>query len=264
MRTIIIGAGRGSRLNSVTADQPKCYALIGGRRILDWMLEVLEGAGMDKARGGPVFIGGYQIERIRRDYPHLTYCHNADWRHNNILMSLFCAEPYMVGGFVCSYSDILYRDTAVQRAIAHDGDIVLCVDTHWQDRYTERSQHPEADAEKVVAEQDRVVRIDRDVLPVQASGEYIGVAKFTARGAAALREHFHRARGCFTGQPWRGARVFEKAYLIELLQDMIEQGVAIHLVTTTGQYMEIDTDEDHALANLNWPRQSAPRDRHNG
>ena len=37
MRPIIIGAGRGSRLNALTDDQPKCYAPISGRRILDWL-----------------------------------------------------------------------------------------------------------------------------------------------------------------------------------------------------------------------------------
>ncbi|MYF92753.1 MAG: phosphocholine cytidylyltransferase family protein, partial [Gemmatimonadetes bacterium] len=35
MRPIIIGAGRGSRLNALTDGQPKCYIRVGGRRILD-------------------------------------------------------------------------------------------------------------------------------------------------------------------------------------------------------------------------------------
>ena len=38
----------------------------------------------------------------------------------------------MDAGFVCSYSDILYRSSVVQRALAHPGDIVLCVDTEWR------------------------------------------------------------------------------------------------------------------------------------
>ena len=46
MRPIIIGAGRGSRLKALTDEQPKCYAPIGGRRILDWMLEALAEAGL--------------------------------------------------------------------------------------------------------------------------------------------------------------------------------------------------------------------------
>ena len=103
MRPIIIGAGRGSRLNALTDGQPKCYVSIGGRRILDWMLEALAAAGLKT----PVFVGGYRIEQIQADYPHLTYCHNADWQHNNILASLFLRRG--VYGrwfclFLCRYS----------------------------------------------------------------------------------------------------------------------------------------------------------------
>src|SRR6476646_3332518 len=131
MRAIIIGAGRGARLKSMTDHQPKCYATVGGRRILDWTLEAFDGAGLHEK----VFIAGYQQDLIRRDYPNLTLAHNADWANNNILRSLFHAEQFMDEGFVCSYADILFRDSVVKDAMNHAGDIVLCVDTRWRDRY---------------------------------------------------------------------------------------------------------------------------------
>ena len=248
MTPIIIGAGRGSRLQAMTDHQPKCFVPIGQRRILDWALEAFEQAGL----GAPVFIGGYRIERIREDYPDLTCCHNAGWRHNNILLSLMHAEPYMDSGFICAYSDILFRDSILDDALEHPGDIVLCVDTHWRDRYADRTQHPEDDAEKVKTEGDRVLRVHRDIPSAEADGEYIGVARFSPRGARIFREHFHRAREQFAGRPWREARVFEKAYLIHLFQDMIERGVQIDMVTTHGDYLEIDTEEDYELANRTW------------
>ena len=248
MRLIIIGAGRGSRLNALTDQQPKCYTPIGGRRILDWILDASRGAGLNKA----VFIGGYQIDRIRRDYPRLTICHNPGWQDNNILASLFFAEDHMADGFVCSYSDILFRPSVIQKALEHPADIVLCVDTHWRERYAGRTRHQEEDAEKILATGDRVTRIHRDVPSGEAGGEYIGVARFSPRGAALLREHYHRVREQFSGKPWRGASAFEKAYLIHLLQEMIEQGVPIHMVTTAGEYMEIDTEEDYEIANRVW------------
>jgi choline kinase len=250
MKPIIIGAGRGARLNAMTDNQPKCYAPIGGRRILDWVLEAFD---VD-ALGDPVFIGGYLIDVVRGDYPHLTFRHNAGWADNNILLSLFHAEQDMPGGFVCTYADILFRDTVVRRALEHPGDIVLCVDTHWRDRYVHRTEHPEDDAEKVVLDGDRVTRVHRDVPADEAGGEYIGVAKFTPRGAALLREHYHRVRQRFAGKPWPNEKPFEKAYLIHLLDEMIQQGVVMHCVTTAGDYMEIDTEQDFALANEHWAR----------
>ena len=249
MRPIIIGAGRGSRLNALTDDQPKCYAPIGGRRILDWMLEALDAAGLDT----PVFIGGYRIEQIRADYPQLTYCHNADWPNNNILASLFCAEEYMADGFVCSYADILYRPAVVERALAHPGDIALCVDSDWRTRYVDRSQHPEDDAEKVVADGDQVLQVNRAIDSSEASGEYIGVARFNAEGARSLRAYYHRMKAEYDGKIWRDDTPFQKAYLIHLYQEMLGAGSPFHMVTTDGEYMEIDTEEDFALANARWP-----------
>ena len=246
---VIIGAGRGSRLRALTDDQPKCYAPIGGRRILDWTLDAFAAASITQ----PVFIGGYRIDMIRGDYPGLAFCHNSDWENNNILLSLFCAEPYFSDGFVCAYSDILFRDSLVRAALDHPADIVLCADTNWRKRYLDRTLHPEEDAEKLIARDDRVVRIDREIPAEEASGEFIGVAKFSPRGAALLGEHFQCRSDEFSGRPWRGAKSFEKAYLIHLIQDMIEQQVPIHLVSTHGDYMEIDTEEDYDLANASWP-----------
>jgi len=248
MQPIIIGAGRGQRLGPHTEEQPKCYVRVGDRSILDWMLGAFVAARLKT----PVFIGGYQIDRIRADHPHLTFCHNRDWQRNNILASLMHAEPYMHDGFVCSYSDILFRDTVVREAVEHGGDIVLCVDTQWRDRYIHRSEHPEADAEKVILDGDRVVRIDRGIPSDEADGEYIGVASMSAAGARLFIDHYHRVADCFAARPWRGAVVFEKAYLILLFQEMIEQGVDIRMAPTHGEYMEIDTEEDLRLANEVW------------
>ncbi len=252
MKPIIIGAGRGQRLNSMTDNQPKCYARIGDLSILDWTLEAFTGAGLAK----PVFIGGYKIDQIKNDYPQFTYCNNTDWENNNILVSLMHAVEHMNEGFICAYSDILFRDTVVERAMNHPGNIVLCVDTHWRDRYRYRLHHPEEDAEKVTAEGDIVTSIHRDLDPDDASGEYIGVAKFSPSGSAQLIESFYRLQKKFKGRPWREAAVFEKAYLIHLFQDMIENGITFHHVTTEGDYMEIDTEEDYAHANRVWPERN--------
>jgi choline kinase len=248
MKAIIIGAGRGRRLKALTEQNPKCYAEVAGRSILDWTLEALAAAGIRDI----VFVGGYLIDKIRADYPSFTFCNNADWANNNILASLFCAEEQMAEGFVCSYSDTLYRGDVVRRAIEHPADIALCVDTDWRSRYVGRTQHPETDAEKVIARGDEVVKVHRDIAPDEATGEYIGVTCFSPRGAAQLREHYHRARAAFAGKPWREAAVFEKAYKILLYQQMLEGGVALHQVTTAGQYIEIDTEQDYEYANRVW------------
>ena len=232
----------------MTQDTPKCYAEIHGRRLLDRAVEAFHGAGITDI----CFIGGYQIEKVQRDYPQFTFRHNRDWERNNILLSLMHAEDLMEEGFVCCYSDILFTSDVVRRVLKHPGEIALSVDTHWLERYRDRTQHPPTDAEKVTVCNGLVSRVHRAIAPEQAHGEYTGIARFTAGGAATLREHFHRAQRTFAGKPFREADVFERAYLILLFQEMIEAGVAIHHADTPGNYMEVDTQEDFELARRDW------------
>ena len=248
MKAIIIGAGRGQRLMPTTENEPKCFARVENRRILDWTLEAFRENGIEDIR----FIGGYRIDKVREAYPDLTFYHNADWPNNNILVSLMHAEASMDGPFICAYSDILFTPKVVGQLLQSDADIALLVDTHWLDRYQHRSMHPSDDAEKVQVQNGSVARVHREIPEAEAHGEYTGVAKFSARGARLLVEHYHRALEKYAGQPFREAKVFEKAYLIHLFQEMIEAGVSMDHVDAPGGYMEVDTQEDYDLARRHW------------
>jgi choline kinase len=248
MQAIIIGAGRGARLMPTTADAPKCFAEVGGQRILDWTLAALRANGLNNI----AFIGGYQIDKVRQAYPELTFRENRDWQQNNILASLLHAEDLMSDGFICSYSDILFTPKVVSRLLESTADISLVVDTDWSKRYVDRTEHPPDDAEKVTVAGGRVMRVHREIPPADAHGEYIGVARFSPAGAARFKEHYHQARKQFAGGPFREAKLFEKAYLIQLLQEMIEAGESMVHVDTPGEYIEIDTQQDFDYARTNW------------
>src|ERR1044072_4920475 len=155
MKAIIIGAGRGRRLMPTTADTPKCFADLHGRRILDYAIQAFTANGIKRIS----FIGGYQIEKVRQAYPHFVFHHNHDWMHNNILASLMCAEPEMNEPFICCYSDILFTHDVIGRLLANSDDISVVVDTNWLKRYKHRSAHPTHDAEKVTARNGAVTRI---------------------------------------------------------------------------------------------------------
>lgn len=255
MRPIVIGAGRGSRLGPETDDLPKALVAVMGRPMLEWILEALAAAGFK--RRDVVYICGYRADVVRARYPEFTFVDNRDWERNNILASLLCARDELSGGFVSSYADIVYRGSTVQRLLESPHDKVLAGDTDWRRRYVDRSLHPESDAEKMRAEGDRVVELSRRIASDRASGEFIGVTKFSPEGAGELVSAFDEARARPRGPTWREGRTFERAYLIDLFQDMIERGSVFHRVNTHGGYMEIDTLEDLAAADK-WWRESRP------
>jgi choline kinase len=226
-----------------------------GKPMLEWILDALGEAGF--ARKDVLFICGYKAEVVQARYPEFTYVRNTEWEKNNILASLLYAREHLGGGFVSTYADIVYRGSAVKKAVASPHDKVLVNDTDWRRRYTFRTQHPETDAEKMRAEGDRIVELSRTIESDKASGEFIGVTKFSPDGARELVAAFDEAKAKWAGKTWREGRTFEKAYLIDLFQEMLEGGSAFHRVDTHGGYMEIDTQQDLASA-AQWWAESAP------
>ncbi|AKV01950.1 Putative sugar nucleotidyltransferase [Labilithrix luteola] len=247
MRPVLIGAGRGSRLEHRTDELPKTLVPVLGRPMLEHILDALKEAGF--SRKDVVFVCGYRNDVLRERYPEFTYAHNEDWENNNILASLMCAREHLTSGFVSSYTDIVYRGSAVAAAVASPHDKVLVCDTDWRRRYIGRTRHPESDAEKMRADGSRIVEVSRTIASEAASGEFIGVAKVTPVGAQEIIEAFDEAKATCTTL---GDRPFAKAYLIHLFQRMIERGSTFHRVDTHGGYMEIDTLEDLELAKTWW------------
>jgi len=254
MKAIIIGAGRGSRLGHLTEEIPKTLVPVLGRPMLDHILEALASAGF--AHKDIVFVCGYRAEVIRARYPDLTYVENASWESNNILLSLMCARKHMSEGFVASYADIVYKPQIARNITDDLHDIALGCDIDWLRRYTRRSDHPETDAEKMMSAAGRVLRLSRKIASDQATGEFIGVMKVAQPAVPAFLESFDQAARTYAGQIFREGRTFEKAYLLDYLQHLVELGRVMFAVQTRGGYMEIDTLQDRELAEAWWRGES--------
>lgn len=250
MKAVIIGAGRGSRLGPKTNDIPKTLVPVMGRPMLDFILDALAEGGIE--RKDVVFVCGYAKSAVRARYPDLCFVENRNWESNNILLSLLQAREHLRDGFISTYADIIYEGDIVRKLMSSPHAITLGCDTRWRRRYVDRSQHPETDAEKLVADGTRVTEISRRIPSETASGEFIGVMKMNREGAADFLAAFDEASERYGGGAFREGRTFEKAYLIDLLQEMLEGGHEMHKVDTPGGYMELDTLQDLAAAERWW------------
>lgn len=227
-----------------SAKVPKGFTKVNGKSMLDRALGNFSANGLTDIH----FIGGYLIDVVKKNYPYFTFHHNTEWENNNILESLMYAEDVLKEGFISSYSDITFTPEIVKKVLDSPHDITLVMDTDWYQRYIPRTLHPMKDGEKMLVDGERVVRVSRDINNEEAHGEFIGIAKFSPKGAKLLIEHYYKAKKKFDGKPFKSAATFRKAYLIHLLQEMIEAGVKMHHVKTHGGYFEIDTVQDLKLA----------------
>ena len=248
MKAIIVAAGRGRRLGPETDEIPKCMVKVGGRAILEWQLQALATAGVDEV----VIVRGYLGDRITPATPAgmtLRFVENPDWASNNILTSLFYAEAEMGSGFMFSYSDIVFAPEHAQRTARGGGQVSLVVDRRWEDAYQDRTQHPISEAELARIEGDRVSRVGKRLVAAEdASGEFIGLARFSAEGAAALSAVWKDVRARGLASPFGAAASLAQAYLTDGLNELIARGTRLEPVMIDGRWREIDTEQDLSRA----------------
>lgn len=255
MKAIIIAAGPGTRLRPYTEVIPKCLIEVAGKPIVQRQLEIFRKFGLYDI----ALVRGWRKEKV--NLPGITYFDNDDFENNNILHSLFHAYDFMTDSFISSYSDIVYESHVVQKLVEHPGEIGIIIDTTWKKSYKGRLKHPVSEAELVLTDEEGMVKkIGKDVVsPQEATGEFIGLAKFFDKGVNILKTEFNRLEQFYKGkeeEPFQHAKKFKEAYLTDMLQELVDQGHDVYGVEISGGWTEIDTDEDLARANEFWLKHS--------
>jgi len=253
-KVIIVAAGRGRRLGDNTAEIPKCMVRVNGLPILHWQLRAFAAAGIRDI----VIVRGYLGDRINAGEFPVRFVDNPEWERNNILASLMYATGEFSSGFYFSYCDIVYAPSVVTRlAVATQSPAAasLIIDRRWADAYQGRTLHPVSEAELTAVESagpiSRVAQVGKGAVPAaQAVGEFIGLAHFSAAGAAALAKIWQDALASGLDAPFGRAKTLRQAYLTDALNAMAGAGQRLAPVFIDGEWREIDTQQDLAAAEL--------------
>lgn len=108
---VILAAGLGSRLGSMTQSMPKCMVEVGGQSILSRAFENLERVGVRRV----VIVTGYlhdALEAHTRDLRptfQIEFVHNADFATTNNIYSLWLAREAIVRDFYLLESDLVFH-----------------------------------------------------------------------------------------------------------------------------------------------------------
>ena len=239
IKAIIVAAGEHKRLLPLVSDKPACLLEIGNKTIIARDLENLRACGIHDI----VVVRGYRGEKI--NYPAIRYCDNRDYQNTGILSSLSYAESELDGEFVFCYSDILYAKEVLDRLLRDQSDISLIVDTDWLGHYQQRQKHPVSEAELVRVEGELITQIGRNAIPPDESyGEFIGLAKFSRKGTEIFKTNYAWAAEKYKARAFHGAPSIDKAYFVDMIQELIVQGYPVNHVDIQGGWAEVDTVED--------------------
>ncbi len=240
-KAVVLAASRGSTLEALTADKPKCMVDIRGQPLLRRLVGSLREQGVRDV----TVVRGYRKDAI--DVPAIRTVDNDAYETTGEVASLACAEKQIEGECLISYGDILFRNHILSSLLDAPGDIVLAVDALWKAREgvgggrtrdLVNCSRPST-AGVLDDEHATITGIGGILKPNAIDGEWVGLAKLSAKGSALVREEIASMKA---DGSWKTAG------LPDLFGRLVARGVRLDVTYVAGQWLDVNDAYDLANA----------------
>ena len=228
MKAIILAAGKGTRLDGA-AVKPKCLVEVGGLTLLHRQIETLQNLDVKEI----VVVVGFGADSIREECgDEITFVENTRYAETSSLYSLWLAQEYLSDGFVVLNSDVLFHPQLMADLLKSSCDNALLLSDS-------EKEAPLGDEEMKVKVRDKlVVDISKEMDPLEADGENVGIVQFSGRGAKLLIDYMNKLIAAGALKDWAPRAFLEFA-----------RHHPLHALSTHGlPWIEIDFPEDYRRA----------------
>ena len=207
-KVVILAAGNSLGFGSLTSHKHKCMLDVGGITIISHQLENLR---LNGVRDSDItIVTGHnhaQIEAyLRSDGFGGKFAFNPWYTTTNMLVSTWLTN--ISGNTIILYGDIIFDPSILTDILSTQGDVVMAID---------ESSDMTPEDEKVIIRDGRVIAVNKELDPKTGSGEFIGLMKVSAAGAAALTTEMDKAV--------KSGNMM--AFLSEALESMVRRGAPL-------------------------------------
>ena len=235
MQAIVLAAGMGRRLGSLTKDQTKCMVRLHGTTLLERSLDALAQVGVDRI----VLVVGYRAQGVRDlvgdQYSGIpvTYVTNDEYDKTNNIYSLYLARAeFAADDTILLESDLVYDPAIVERLVAHpepnvaviarheswmDGTVVTLSENHAIEQFVPKAMI-EGDQMHTYYKTVNIYKFSREFI----EGRYLPFLEAYVR-AVGSNEYYEQVLGVIAGLDKQGLvgmpLVGERWYEIDDLQD---------------------------------------------
>lgn len=245
MNAIILAAGKGERLQPLTNEIPKCMVKLFDKTLLEYQIDVFKSCHINDI----TIVTGYKAEKIK--FGGVNFLHNENYNTTNMVETLFCAKEKFSDNVIISYGDIIFEKKILQKLINSKWDSSIVVDTQWKKYWKMRFENPLDDAESLKMDEDGAIQnIGMKVKNLEEiQGQYIGLMKFKDEGIENLKKIYAKAKlKSKTGINLLNQNIsFEKSYMTDLIQAMINEGIKINAIKIANGWLELDSISDYNL-----------------
>ena len=242
MKVIIIAAGSSTRLAKETSDIPKGLLKINGKSIIEIQLELFQKNQLSDI----TIITGAQKFKLK----NVHYIQDYKFQDHDVLGSLMVAKSIINDDILTSYSDIIFEEKILKSMTEFSGDVGIAVDLDWEKNYVDRDQHPKSEADNVLINDNEILEIRKNISECKKNekiGEFLGLMKLSKKGSRVFLEKYSELKMSHKGK-FHNALSLEKAYLTDMLQELIDSGIRISPIYISGKWCEVDTPQDLDIA----------------
>ncbi len=138
MQALMLAAGMGRRLGKYTDNQTKCMVKIGGKTLLERIVEAIKEAGINRF----IIVAGYEAEKLV-DYVKanitgidIQFVYNKDYAITNNIYSLYLAREYLAqDDTILLESDLIFEKRIVREMVEcpHKNLVAVAKYEQWMD-----------------------------------------------------------------------------------------------------------------------------------
>ena len=239
MKAIIIAAGDGSRLGNLTKDLPKSLVDVNGKSIIERQISTFKKNGIDEI----IVIIGPNKDKFQLN--DVEYIFDKNFHEHEQLGSLMAAGKHFQNDIVISFGDVIVDNKIMKQIVESTYDIGVAIDLKWKKNYENRTQHPKSEADLALIKSNKLTKIKKNLDYVEnyQLGEFLGIVKLSDNGCKLLLKSYDEIRNDDNGR-FHDAESSTKAYLTDMIQELIDSKIEIKPIFISGKWCEIDTIED--------------------
>jgi choline kinase len=153
------------------------------------------------------------------------------------------ARDYIKDDVLIVYSDIIFDQSIISKIIESKVDIGIAIDMNWESVYVGRTDHPKTEAENVSLENGKILEIRKNISSHKQVGEFLGIVKLSAIGSKIFVDRFVELEKSHVGR-FHDAPSLKKAYLTDMIQELVDCSVKVSPILISSKWCEIDTRQD--------------------
>ena len=244
MKAIILAGGLGTRLGKYTENLPKGMLNFAGKSLIERQIETLRKCGIKEI----IVTRKHLKEKI--NFPDVKY-DDKEQDDSNMVSDFMHARREFDDDLILCYGDIIYEPSVLKELIKSKAEISVVADKDWKEYWIARLGDWRNDSESFVVRGKKLVSLGMPNPPENLmDARYVGMIKFSKKSLKKIEDIYDALSEKIGWETkWSYSKSFKKAYMTDLVQELIENGFNVEAVLISHKWMEFDTAEDYEKAN---------------